>query len=462
MANDALYWIWLSQRCGVASRDVAYLVAKYDDPFELYRMDDSEIAYIAGISNTLRNKLCNKNLEESISVMRRCEELGVDIITYVDKRYPVRLRGIEDAPALLYCMGELPDLNSELCIAMVGTRRMSAYGMENAYKISYELASAGAVIVSGMAMGIDGVSACGTLEAKGKTVAVLGCGVNVAYPSMHKSLMKEIVKGGAVISEYPPDDRPRKYNFPKRNRIISGMSHGTIIIEGNIGSGSLITASKAIEQGRDIFALPGNINQSNSEGPNKLIKDGANVMLSSSDVIDFYSSLYSDVIDKNAYKASRNNSCVSERILSKYGVTWVGYTERYVPVNKVEAKENNKDTSYKAKNNNKFSSDKNSTDIVKDHIASAPERSAIQSEKNEERVTVAPTAQRDTDRVLAAVDSVTRNVYESIPTFVDTFTPDAITAKGFTAAEAITALTMLEVVGLVTSLPGGKYKRNPT
>ena len=423
--NKNLYWVWMSERCGAASHDFGRLVAEHEDPYEIYSMSNDEIEQIKGIGKPLKEKLCNKVLEDSYSILRQCQREGIDIIPYTDKKYPARLRTIEDPPVLLYCKGKLPDMDTRLCIGAVGTRKMSEYGMQTAYGISYELAAAGVVVVSGMALGNDAVSACGALEAKGDTVAVLGCGVSVVYPPVHKKLMQTIAKHGAVISEYPPMESPHRYNFPKRNRIISGLCQGTIVIEGDLRSGAMITATKAISQGRELFALPGKVNESNSEGPNKLIREGANVVLSSDDILSYYDFLYRDVVDKKAHAAAKLRSKVSERALGRYGVTWAGYSERYeAPRDFGEEKE----------------------------IKAKQEKTEINTD--------APT-QQEQDRYIETVSSLDENtlkIFKCIP-MGDAFTPDAISEHGFDVGEVITALTVLELEGIISSLPGGAYIR---
>ena len=163
--ESTLYWIWLARACGVASKCFVRLIERFGDPFEVYSLDESEIEYIEGIGQQLKVKLCDKNLEESYSVIKFCKKNKVDIISYADKRYPSRLKQLEDPPAVLFCRGRMPDFNDRLCVAVVGTRKMSEYGKQTAYKIAYELAAANVVVVSGMALGIDGVAAGGALAA---------------------------------------------------------------------------------------------------------------------------------------------------------------------------------------------------------------------------------------------------------------------------------------------------------
>ena len=201
------------------------------------------------------------------------------------KVYPDNLKNIYNPPEKLFVDGEiLPSDNN--AIAIVGTRRASYYGMEQCEKLSYDLAIRGITIISGMARGIDSAAHRGALKAKGRTIAVLGSGHNHIYPPENKKLYGEIVKNGAVVSEYEPDIPPFRTNFPKRNRIISGMSKGVVIIEAPRKSGALITADFALEQGRDVFALPGNISSARSSGTNALIKEGAKLVEGISDILE--------------------------------------------------------------------------------------------------------------------------------------------------------------------------------
>jgi DNA processing protein len=441
--DKVLYWIWLSEKCGIASREFGRLVASHDDPFEIYRMDEEEIEHLEGIGRSLKERLCDKSLETAYSILKTCQKERADIITYADKRYPARLRAIEDPPVLLYCLGRFPDFNTRLCIGMVGTRKMSEYGMQTSYSMAYELASAGAVIVSGMALGIDSVCACGSLEAGGVTVAVLGCGISVVYPRQHKKLMQAIAKKGAVISEYPPAEIAHGYNFPKRNRIISGLCQGTVIIECSAKSGAMITASKTIDQGRELFALPGNVNESNSDGPNLLIRQGANVALGSDDILDYYTFLYRDVIDRRAHTRAKNNSLVSERSLSRYGVSWKKYSERYEGVN-TESEDASKSKKEKTEQNASVS--QNDTKTVIDTVKMKDTQSEAEDQKRK--------------KILASLDDVSQKVYEYMPSDKSAVTADVIASRGLDIGDVITALTMLELAGLASSLPGGAYIRN--
>jgi DNA processing protein len=199
--HETLYWIWLSLRCPPACRKFPELLKLFGSPFEIYRADEEVLEQVKDLDDRLRNALCNKELEEAYRILEFCAKQGIRVLPYGDAAYPARLRNLQDPPILLYCRGVLPDFDRRLCIAVVGTRRMSEYGKRSAYKISYELAGTGTVVVSGMALGIDSAAACGALEAGGTTVAVIGSGIDVVYPREHRKLCELIAANGAVISE---------------------------------------------------------------------------------------------------------------------------------------------------------------------------------------------------------------------------------------------------------------------
>ncbi len=432
--EDCLYWIWLAQKCGIASKDFARLISRFENPFEIYRLEPEEIGAIDVIGNRLKDALSSKSLESAYSILRYCKENRVDIITYADARYPSRLKMLEDPPVLLYCVGRFPDFNKRLCVGVVGTRKISAYGIEAAYKISYELASANVCVVSGMALGVDSVSACGALEAGGDTVAVLGCGIDIVYPRAHAKLKRAIAGSGAVITEYPPSEPPVGRNFPKRNRLISGLCQGVLVVEGNRSSGAMITAERAIGQGRDLFALPGKINESNSEGPNELIRGGANVALCSEDIILHYDFLYHDVIDYRGLKRSKHRSDFKVGAVEKYGVS----SEVYYTAAELAAR---------AEAQNLLRREKPEDEDKKKIV-----------EKDGDVESEATSIPDNSEAVLASLDTATRNVFNLMP-LDRAVSPDEFAGAGVGIAEAVTALTMLEINGLVSSLPGGTYIR---
>lgn len=242
-----------------------------------------------GIDKKIAKKILNvlddfdkKGAEEE----SKLKDIGADFITMVDEEYPPLLSDLIDPPLVLYIKGKLPDISSPR-IAVVGSRNADSYGLEAAYRISKGLAQEGCTVVSGMARGIDGASHSGCIAGNGKTVAVLGCGIDVIYPPEHASLAEKICKNGAIITEYPLNTTPTKYNFPKRNRIIAGMSLGVLVVQADIRSGSLSTASQALECGREVMAVPGSIFNQLSAGTHGLLKDGAHPVENTLDVLRF-------------------------------------------------------------------------------------------------------------------------------------------------------------------------------
>ncbi|MCX5716149.1 MAG: DNA-processing protein DprA [Candidatus Omnitrophica bacterium] len=212
-------------------------------------------------------------------------EKGLSVIKITDKAYPSLLKKIHKAPKQLYVMGSMLK-DAECAVAIVGSRLASLYGITSAQKLAYELASKGVVVVSGLARGIDSAAHKGSLKAGGRTIAVLGSGPDNIYPPENKKLASEIVeKGGAVISEFPPGTPPVAINFPQRNRIISGLSLGVVVVEAAKNSGALITADFALEQNREVFAVPGNIDSAKSFGTNELIKQGAKPVITAEDIL---------------------------------------------------------------------------------------------------------------------------------------------------------------------------------
>ncbi|MBE6596914.1 MAG: DNA-protecting protein DprA [Ruminococcaceae bacterium] len=435
--DNTLYWIWLADKCGAASKEFAKLIARFENPFEIYRLEPEEIDAIDFIGERLKAALSKKSLESAYSVIKYCRQKDVSIISYGDKRYPSRLKTLEDPPAVLYCLGEIPDFDKRLCVAVVGTRDISAYGAQSAYKISYELAAANVCVVSGMALGIDAVAACGALEALGDTVAVLGCGIDMIYPKQHARLHCFIRNRGTVITEYPPATPPYGSNFPKRNRIISGLSQGVLVVEGNRSSGAMITAKCAVTQGRDLFALPGKINESNSDGPNELIKNGANVALSSDDIIVHFDFLYHDTINYRDLKIAKySQNRLTAEILKKYGVE--------LEIFQSQSTQNAEKTNAEARR---------SAFAAEPKHEEKPEEKEELPAKSEEEM-----AKDSSDKALELLDPLTRRVFELMP--IDkAASPDEFITEGVGIAEAITSLTMLEINGLVSSLPGGKYIR---
>ncbi len=285
-----LKWLWLATRRGVSARICHALLDAFGSPEQVYVAERHALVRVEGIRQAHVDALCDKALDEAEQIAETCEKQGISILTFADSGYPERLQNIPDAPLVLYVRGSLPDLDATPGISIVGTRKASLYGAATAEKLARELTEAGFVVVSGLAEGIDGAAARGALRGGGRTVAVMACGVDRCYPAMHRHLMGDILLAGAVISEYPPGEPPIASRFPVRNRIISGLSVGVLVVEAPRRSGALITAHTALDQGRDVFAVPGNLDAPNSAGTNRMIADGeAALICSAQDIIREYS-----------------------------------------------------------------------------------------------------------------------------------------------------------------------------
>jgi DNA processing protein len=261
-------------------------IQKMKEIFEKIKLLDEN-----GIFNYLKahseltslDEIFNSGYFEAIQEV--CAKKEIDLLSWFDSAYPKNLISIYDPPPILYVKGTLVP-EDEMAVAIVGSRRPSTYGARIAERFAYELAGKGMTIVSGFARGIDGEAHRGTLHAKGRTIAVLGSGIDVIYPKEHAELFKEISANGAVISEFPLGTIPKAFNFPQRNRIISGLSRGVLVVEANQRSGSLITASSAAEEGRDVYAIPGPIDSVTSMGTNHLIQNGAKLVMSPEEILE--------------------------------------------------------------------------------------------------------------------------------------------------------------------------------
>ena len=273
ISENALYWIWITNSLGYNNIKVKRLYELYDDIKLFYSGGIREWRFCGIFTENELRKLEKETLNKAEVIIEKCKKLGYSIISIDDEQYPECLINIDVPPAVIYVSGNLPDIDNRVTLAIVGTRRATHYGVDNAFRFGYALAKCGGIIVSGGALGVDCASHRGALATKGVTVCVLGCGLNYNYLPENEGMRKAIALNGAVISEYPPDEPPMKYNFPTRNRIISALSDGVIIMEAGRKSGSLITANIAIEQGKEVFALLGNNNPQN-EGSNSLVKAG--------------------------------------------------------------------------------------------------------------------------------------------------------------------------------------------
>lgn len=286
MSEDVFYWLALGLTPGIGSILIKRLLDRFKTPEAVFQAPVKELLKIEGLGEkvvgAIRKGPQEKVVNRELSLLR---EVGGRIITLKDDDYPMRLRDIYDPPALLYVRGGLKK-GDELAVSIVGSRKTSPYGRWITERVGQELARHGVTIVSGMARGIDSVAHWGAISGGGRTIAVLGCGVDVIYPSENRNLFAKIIDHGAILSEFPMGSPPEGGHFPRRNRIISGLSMGVVVVQASAESGSLITAGYALEQGREVFAVPGNVGAEGSRGTNQLIKEGAKLVESSEDILE--------------------------------------------------------------------------------------------------------------------------------------------------------------------------------
>ena len=293
-----IYWLWLAIRPDMSEREKMTALIHFDSPEDCYYARREDYAAIEALSSGAVESLCDKQLQEAEAILSACEKKKIHILTFGDELYPNYLRNIADPPLVLYYRGMLPDFDRELMIGVVGTRKASAYGLSTARQMGRQIAAHGGIVVSGMAEGIDAMATWGALDAGKPAIGVLGNGVDRVYPNCNRELYRKMEQHGCLISEYPPGTAPNRWNFPRRNRIISGLSNGVLVVEAPVKSGALITARQALEQGRDVFVVPGNIGVASCEGSNALLKDGAAMVTSGWDVVGEYAHRYPDKIEK--------------------------------------------------------------------------------------------------------------------------------------------------------------------
>ena len=286
--NNKIYWIWLQNALKYGNHKVKIINSLYGNIQEFYKAGEKEWRLCGYFTNKEISSLLSSTIQKAAIILDKSISLGYQIITLDDEEYPKKLKNIVNPPCVLYVNGDISNIDKKLCISIVGTRNATIYGIQMASEIAYDLSKENTIIISGGAMGIDRAAHKGTLDAGGNTIAVLGCGINYKYLAENKQLRNEISKTGALISEYPPDFPAFSSNFPIRNRIISGLSSGTVVIEAGAKSGSLITANLANDQNRDVFVVPVDMRSPVAQGTISLIRDGAKIITSAQDILNEY------------------------------------------------------------------------------------------------------------------------------------------------------------------------------
>lgn len=398
--NYDLYWIWMS--CGLgAGASCLDLISYYEwNPYEIYASSFNEIFSLDVITKRQVEKLKKFSLEDAQKILDTVKANGWKVVTPSSEYYPSPLLSLQNLPLALYVDGDETVLTNELSISVVGARKASDYGKSVARALSSAMADMGFTIVSGGALGIDSAAHQGALDEKGKTVCVLGCGLGTKYLMENQPLRNEILQNGALVTEFPPYTLASRATFPLRNRIISGMSLGTVVVEAGERSGSLITARLALEQGKDVFAVPGDLVSSSFLGTNNLIRNGATPVFSPNDILEAYYSRYYD-------KLGKRERFPDDEIIRRAQ----GYLTR--------------------------------ADVPKNQEKTQPKS----PEKTVKTKKEAPSYLTDSaDKVYAFLSDEPKHIDE------------IINGCGFTTEKTLSAITELEIYGLVTQLSGRRYK----
>lgn len=419
MEDTLKYWVWLQCSIGYANPKVNTIIRFYPSIIDFYNGRQQEWRLCGCFTPREFNNLCNNTLEQAQQIIDKCEMLGYNLLTPDMDKYPRQLKEIYDPPAVLYVNGNLPDIDNILSIGIVGTRNATTSGKKLAFSISYDLAKSGVNVVSGGALGIDSSSHKGALMAEGVTICVLGCGINYNYLMTNASLRKQIADNGAVISEYPPDTPPQKYSFPKRNRIISALSQGVLVVEAGEKSGALITANTALSQNKDVFAIPGDVTNAMAFGTNTLIKQGAKAVTNATEIIEEYSGKYEltyvEPLPLNEISDSIINDIPSKR-------------RKTISVNQIISSKKNNAT----KGINRLDSVKIIDNINVETV--------VKKEKKQ----------------LEDVSENTQRIYDIICENSSTV-DDIIVKTGLSVSKIMQSLTELELDEVITKKSGGKY-----
>lgn len=443
--DPLLYYIWLSLRCGAGNEAASFLLSKFGSPKEIFEADKYTLYEALPEREGLCAALCDKDISDAERVLEYCQRANIGIMTVDSPIYPQRLRAIHAKPIVLYYKGVFPNIDEKVAIACVGTRKCSDKGTRVAYKLGADLARAGAIVVSGMARGIDSMCARGALAEKGHTIAVLGCGIDVVYPPENEQLMKAISEKGTVITEYAPGTPPTGKHFPIRNRIISGLSLGTVVVEANAGSGALITAEHARKQGKDVFAFPGDVESTYHSGTNELIAGGALMVRDARDIVAEYEHLWKGKI--SSYRISKN----------KYYTGDVPLTPAEPLAKKYAAEVSKK----KCENKSKLARKPLPASFYEEALDAADARIEIEEREPEYPVKTGADAKKENiSEKLSGMDLLVYNALSG------TMSSDEIaakisreTGKNADVGEVLGALTSLEIEGFCKSFPGGLFSK---
>lgn len=434
--SDMIYWLWFSLALGPGCRNSSEILdTTACNVKKIYAADEKQYIEWGCFKKHQIEKLLNKDLSEAERIFDYCGDNCITLLNPRSENYPRILARIPSCPIVLYVLGTLPNFEHKISVALVGTRNMSQTGKRTAYEISYDLAKSGIIVTSGMALGIDGVCHTAALDCGGLTIAVLGCGIDVVYPSQHRELMENIITfNGAVISEFAPGTKPYPGNFPIRNRIISGLSVGTVVVEAGEKSGALNTARHALEQGRDIFAVPGPAGEYSSMGSNNLLKEGAVAITCGSDIVGKYIQRYANKI-------------------SFYHIIRLKEAENYKPITKSTKNPLSLGNYTKTTKEGAQSSSENIVNEIREQDTPMEnkdnDQNSVDVAKNEE-------LEKKKTEFFNSSDSINKRIYDSIEK--ESKFPDQISLElNVPISNVLTCITIMEIQGLIIRQPGGQY-----
>ncbi|MBQ2676041.1 MAG: DNA-processing protein DprA [Clostridia bacterium] len=414
--KNARYWIWLQTALGYGSAKAIRVLEHFDSVADFYNAGENKWREMKMFTSLELERLKKASLNQADQVIRECDRCGYSIITPDDDQYPVRLLRIKDPPVVLYVWGTLPDIDDNVTIAMVGTRKCTENGLIVAELLGYRIAQAGGIIVSGGAKGIDTACSQGAVDAKSASVIVLGCGLNHPYLLDNLQIRNNVAKNGAVISEYQPRYSSSRYTFPRRNRIMSALALGVVVVESPKKSGSLITADHALEQGKDVYAIPGDIMSEAYAGNNAMLQDGATAVYTPYDILSEYVSEY-------PHRLNLKNAAIpisEDKLFNKIA-------QRYIP-----------------KDNEGY--------FVKKPVDKAKPMEKVADVKEDYGEFVLP-------RSNVPLSEKTSKIYNCF-TKEDVTIDILISRSGMDIGTVLAAVTELEIYGLIKSLPGERYKVN--
>ena len=463
--KNKIYWVWLSLVCKPASRTAVKLMHAFENAESVYDADAAKLleSGIVKEKDRVFSELLRHDLKEAKEIVEWCNKNDVAILTPDDDKYPAYLSALHDAPVALYVAGELPDFEKYCSIAVVGSRDMTDYGKVNSFKFGFGLAKGGAVVVSGLALGVDGMAMASSIAGGGITVGVLGCGIDVVYPKEHADLYNNVIKNGAIVTEYPPGTRPQGSNFPQRNRLISGLSVGTLVIEATADSGSLITARHALYQSKDTFALPGAVGNRMSAGTNELLKFDAFAVTDPLDILKRYEYVFPHTVNPtSAAVALRKIDLASSsvRVEMKYGVASSEDRKR------VYSRRKNKyffDGNPIVRIGEVTDDDEWDVPFVEESSNEPAEKPPVLSPEDiktvDERFKRRVSEPKRVDFELLSETDI--RVYKAM--LPDTpMIPEELISDDLGIAEVMASLTMLEISGAVEAGAGGYFMRNST